>query len=120
MRKHPPLLSVALFLWAATTWADCNKTTSDYDVVYCGTKLYLQADKELNDVYPKLLAKLNTDGKQLLKTGQLAWIEGRNRQCSETRRGEHPRRSGLCNSDHGRTHPNSSPTGNANASVRAV
>ena len=44
------LTVVASLLWAATTWADCTKTTSDYDVVYCGTKLYLQADKELNDI----------------------------------------------------------------------
>src|SRR5262245_59855118 len=78
------LILVAL-LWAATTWADCNKTTSDYDVVYCGTKLYLQADKELNEVYQKLLGQLNTDGTKLLKTEQLAWIEPRNRQCTETR-----------------------------------
>jgi len=74
-----------VLLWAAATWADCTKTTSDYDVVYCGTKLYLQADKELNDVYHQLVGKLNTDGKQLLKTGQLAWIETRNHQCTETR-----------------------------------
>jgi uncharacterized protein YecT (DUF1311 family) len=83
MRKY--CLAFVALLWAATTWADCNKTTSDYDVVYCGTKLYLQADKELNDVYQKLVGKLNTDGKKLLKTGQLAWIESRNRQCTETR-----------------------------------
>jgi uncharacterized protein YecT (DUF1311 family) len=61
------LTVVASLLWAATTWADCTKTTSDYDVVYCGTKLYLQADKELNDIYQKLVGKLNTDGKQRLK-----------------------------------------------------
>jgi uncharacterized protein YecT (DUF1311 family) len=79
-------LTFVTLLWAATTWADCNKTASDYDVVYCGTKLYLQADKELNDVYQKLVGKLNTDGKKLLKTGQLAWIESRNSQCSETRK----------------------------------
>ncbi len=79
------LTVVASLLWAATTWADCTKTTSDYDVVYCGTKLYLQADKELNDSYQKLAGKLNSDGKQRLKAGQLAWIETRNRQCTETR-----------------------------------
>jgi len=78
------LTGIAL-VWAATAWADCTKTTSDYDVVYCGTKLYLQADKELNEIYQKLVGKLNTDGKQRLKAGQLAWIETRNRQCTETR-----------------------------------
>jgi len=83
MNKY--FLVCIVLLWAATTWADCIKTTSDYDVVYCGTKLYLQADKDLNDVYHQLVGKLNTDGKQLLKTGQLAWIETRNHQCTETR-----------------------------------
>jgi uncharacterized protein YecT (DUF1311 family) len=78
-------LNFIVLLWAATAWADCNKTTSDYDAVYCGTKLYLQADKELNDIYKQLVSKLNTDGKKLLKTGQLAWIAARNRQCTETR-----------------------------------
>ena len=78
-------LTFVALLWAATAWTDCDKTTTDYDVVYCGTKLYLQADKELNDAYQKLVGKLNTDGKKLLKTGQLAWIETRNQQCSERR-----------------------------------
>jgi len=78
-------LTFVALLWAATTWADCDKTTTDYDVVYCGTKIYLQADKELNDAYQKLVGKLNTDGKKLLKTGQRAWIETRNQQCAEKR-----------------------------------
>jgi hypothetical protein len=34
-------LTLVTLLWAATTWEDCNKTTSDYDVVYCETKLYI-------------------------------------------------------------------------------
>jgi len=78
-------LTLIVMLWATTTWADCNKTTSDYDVVYCGAKLYLQADKELNDHYQTLVSKLNPEGKRLLKTGQLAWIETRNQQCTERR-----------------------------------
>ena len=83
MNKY--FLVCIVLLWAAATWADCTKTTSDYDVVYCGTKLYLEADKALNEVYHQLVGKLNTDGKQLVKTGQLAWIETRNHQCTETR-----------------------------------
>ena len=81
-------LTFAALLCTATVWADCDKTTTDYDVVYCGTKIYLQADKELNDAYQKLVSKLNTDGKKVLKTGQLAWIEIRNQQCTEKRRND--------------------------------
>jgi uncharacterized protein YecT (DUF1311 family) len=78
-------LTFAFWLCTVTAWADCDKTKTDYDVVYCGTKIYLQADKELNDSYQKLVSKLNADGKQRLKTGQLAWIETRNKQCTERR-----------------------------------
>lgn len=75
----------AVLLYAATAWADCDKTKTDYDVVYCGTKIYLQADHELNDAYKKLVGKLNAEGKKLLKSGQLAWIETRNTQCTMRR-----------------------------------
>ena len=45
-------------------------------------KVYQEADKELNENYKKLYAKLDNDGKEALKAGQLAWIEDRNNKCS--------------------------------------
>ena len=78
-------LTCAIMLCAVPVWADCEKTKTDYDVVYCGTKIYLQADKELNDAYQKLVGKLNAEGKKNLKAGQLAWIDARNKQCTEGR-----------------------------------
>ena len=74
-----------LFVWTVTAWADCDKTKTDYDVVYCGTKVYLQADKELNDAYQKLRGKLSAESKERLKIGQRAWIDSRNQQCTERR-----------------------------------
>lgn len=78
-------LMLALVVLTATAWADCEKTNSDYDVVYCSGKLYMQADKELNEAYKKLVGKLDAAGKKLLKEGELAWIKSRNQDCSETR-----------------------------------
>ena len=72
-------------VWAVAAWADCDKTKTDYDVVYCGTKIYIQADKELNDAYQKLQGKLPAESKKRLKTGQLGWIDSRNQQCTERR-----------------------------------
>lgn len=69
-------------------WADCEKTRSDYDVVYCSTKIYMQADKELNESYKNLSGSLDMEGKRTLKEAQLAWIKSRNQNCSETRRTE--------------------------------
>lgn len=80
-------LSLALFCLAATVSmtarADCERTQTDYDVVYCGTKLYLEADKELNSAYKRLRGSLNDQGKQRLKMSQREWISSRNRNCSE-------------------------------------
>jgi len=45
-------------------------------------KVYQEADKELNENYKKLKGKLDSEGKDLLKSGQLAWIEDRNSSCS--------------------------------------
>jgi uncharacterized protein YecT (DUF1311 family) len=45
-------------------------------------KIYIQADKDLNTAYKKLRDQLDQEGKKLLKTGQVKWIESRNNQCS--------------------------------------
>jgi uncharacterized protein YecT (DUF1311 family) len=45
-------------------------------------KVYLEADKELNENYKKLVAKLDKEGKSTLKNTQLSWIEERNSECS--------------------------------------
>jgi uncharacterized protein YecT (DUF1311 family) len=79
-------LLCAVVLCIVPAWGDCEKTKSDYDVVYCLSKIYLQADKELNASYQKLVGKLKAaDDKRSLKTAQLAWIEARNKRCTEAR-----------------------------------
>ena len=60
----------------------CDKPQTDFDGLYCLNKVYQEADKELNENYKKLKGKLDSEGKGLLKTGQLTWIEERNTNCS--------------------------------------
>ena len=78
-------LILVMLLFATSAWADCEKTKSDYDVVYCSTKIYIQADKELNESYKNLSEKLDMEGRKLLKEAQLDWIRSRNKNCSESR-----------------------------------
>ena len=77
------LIMLILLFWLAPAHADnCDKPRDDFDGLYCLNKIYMQADKDLNSVYKKLRAKLDAEGRNLLKTRQLAWIDKRNRQCS--------------------------------------
>ena len=61
----------------------CYTPRNDFDGLYCLNKVYQEADKELNANYKTLAAKLDAGGKQSLKSGQLAWIEKRNKTCSK-------------------------------------
>lgn len=61
----------------------CDTPRNDFDGLYCLNKVYQEADKELNANYKKLAAKLDANGKQTLKSGQLSWINERNQSCSK-------------------------------------
>ena len=61
----------------------CDTPRNDFDGLYCLNKVYQEADKELNASYKKLAAQLDASGKQKLKSGQLAWIDNRNKSCSK-------------------------------------
>jgi uncharacterized protein YecT (DUF1311 family) len=61
----------------------CDTPRNDFDGLYCLNKVYQEADKELNANYKKLAAQLDAGGKQKLKSGQLAWIDSRNKSCSK-------------------------------------
>jgi uncharacterized protein YecT (DUF1311 family) len=79
------MLALALFLGSATlayAQTDCDKPRNDFDGLYCLNKVYLEADKELNENYKKVMAKLNDEGKATLRNTQRGWIEERNAECS--------------------------------------
>lgn len=68
---------------AAFANSACDKPKNDFDGLYCLNKVYQEADKELNENYQKLSAKLDSEGKKALKKGQLGWMQDRNRSCSK-------------------------------------
>ena len=78
------LLTSAAFMFPMMSWGaqNCDKPNNDFDGLYCLNKVYLEADKELNNSYKKLVKQLNTQQKSKLKRGQLAWIRARNDDCS--------------------------------------
>ncbi len=74
------LLSVSSALSANPT---CDVPQNNFDGLYCLSKVYLEADKELNENYQALYAKLNDQGRKALKSSQSAWIDDRNHYCSK-------------------------------------
>lgn len=68
---------------AAFANSACDAPKNDFDGLYCLNKVYQEADKELNENYKKLSAQLDSDGKKVLKSGQLSWISSRNKNCSK-------------------------------------
>ncbi|MET3134345.1 uncharacterized protein YecT (DUF1311 family) [Oxalobacteraceae bacterium GrIS 1.11] len=78
-------LLVLLLCSASSAFADsaCNAPKNDFDGLYCLNKVYQEADKELNENYKTLAARLDANGKKTLKSGQLAWISERNGSCSK-------------------------------------
>ncbi len=68
----------------AAAQSNCDHPKNDFDGLYCLNKVWIEADKNLNEVYKKLSLKLDANGKDALKRGQLAWISKRNSACSKT------------------------------------
>lgn len=86
MKAFLALLSAAVFLFAshaARAEGECDKYTTSYDKTYCFAKLFVESDKELNDVYKELREFLKDDVKQQLTVTQRAWIKHRDSSCSE-------------------------------------
>ena len=78
------MLASAASMFPMLSWGaqNCDKPINDFDGLYCLTKVYLEADKELNNSYTKLNKVLNSTQKSKLKRGQLAWIRDRDERCS--------------------------------------
>ena len=80
-----PLILVIpfLLLFSLSISADnCEKPKNDFDGLYCLNKIYITADKELNDSYKKHVSKLEPSMKITLRDGQRKWMESRNSECS--------------------------------------
>lgn len=61
----------------------CTNPTSNYDKTYCIAKLFMESDKELNEVYSDLRKMLKSEEQKGLKAVQLEWISYRNTSCED-------------------------------------
>lgn len=59
----------------------CDKFTTSYDRTYCMAKLFVESDKELNQVYKELKTHLKGDVSKALTTTQRNWIKYRDNRC---------------------------------------
>lgn len=63
----------------------CDTPRDDFDDLYCLNKVYLEADKELNENYKKLNSKLDNEGKKNPKVKPADMDEGQKQQLLKTR-----------------------------------
>ena len=81
MRK---LFIVAIFVLQGSqlVYAGCENPAPGYDQTYCVSKLFVESDKELNEVYGAIRKLLrNKKNKDDLKKNQLEWMKYRNSEC---------------------------------------
>lgn len=62
---------------------ECDKYTTSYDRTYCFSKLLVESDKELNEVYRQLKPGLKPDQKRKLTEIQREWMKYRDDTCQE-------------------------------------
>jgi len=75
----------SLLLSSTTAFAigECDKYTTSYDRTYCFSKLLVESDKELNEVYKQLKPGLKPDQKRKLTEIQREWMKYRDNTCQE-------------------------------------
>ncbi len=60
---------------------NCSKAITTPEIKYCSQLSYKAADKQLNQVYQKVISSINGEQKQLLISAQQAWIKFRDNNC---------------------------------------
>ncbi|MBA3921630.1 MAG: DUF1311 domain-containing protein [Nostocaceae cyanobacterium] len=75
------LFSMSASLLAITPKVDCAKANNTVEMKYCSQLSYQATDRQLNQVYRKVLATTQGTPRQLLVTGQQAWIKFRDNNC---------------------------------------
>lgn len=81
MKKMLIALSLAMAIPAFALETNCDKYKGSYDRTYCLSKLFVESDNELNDVYQELRGKLNADGQKALKNTEIKWLKYRTSRC---------------------------------------
>lgn len=77
------LLSLPILFVAHNAFATeaCDKFTTSYDRTYCTSKLFVESDNELNQVYKELKTHLKGDTSKALTATQRNWIKYRDNLC---------------------------------------
>jgi uncharacterized protein YecT (DUF1311 family) len=60
---------------------NCANASTTVEMKYCSQVSYTAADKKLNQVYKQVSATIKGEQKQLLVSGQTAWIKFRDNSC---------------------------------------
>lgn len=81
MKKLLLALPVLFMANMASAEDACDKFTTSYDRTYCMAKLFVESDKELNQVYKELKTHLKGDVSKALTTTQRNWIKYRDNRC---------------------------------------
>jgi len=76
-----PLMAAPSFALPAAPKVDCAKANNTVEMKYCSQLSYQAADRQLNQVYKKVLFTTKGEPRQLLVTGQQAWIKFRDNNC---------------------------------------
>lgn len=84
MKSQLTIAGILLFM-TSVVFADgeCDKYKTSYDKTYCFSKLFVESDKELNNVYKDLKNILKPDMKKKLTETQREWITFRDNVCQE-------------------------------------
>lgn len=75
-----PLFAFLLLSSSYLFAIDCNNAYSTVEMNECASQDYEYVDKQLNLVYKRLMSKLDSVGKEKLKSAQLAWLKFRDTQ----------------------------------------
>jgi uncharacterized protein YecT (DUF1311 family) len=60
---------------------NCANASTTPELKYCSQLSYAAADKKLNQVYKQVISNTKGEQKQLLVSGQTAWIKFRDNNC---------------------------------------
>ena len=81
MKKMLIALSLAMAIPTFALDTNCDKYKGSYDRTYCLSKLFVESDNELNDVYKELKGKIDAVTQKALKDTEIRWIKYRTSKC---------------------------------------
>ena len=68
-------LAVLVFCASTEAAGDCSRNKHGvFEDIACAAEAFAKADKELNEVYRKLLAQLDAEAQTRLRASQRAWL----------------------------------------------